>query len=105
MSGMFKSVDITHHSKRTQAGNLIAAGVISTPNTEVPTTTNSTVPQNITVEVAIEYFKNNAIGDYERLYKATAEWLERFNTYSRTLVNKAVEESKTPTVDMSEVEE
>ena len=105
--GIFNEViDITHYSKRTQAGNLIAAGVIKpVSNDESSPDVIRGVPQNITVETAIQYFRDNAVGEYERLYKATAQWLERYNTYSRTLVNKAVEESAeiTNTVDMSEV--
>lgn len=95
-------IDITHHSKRTQAGNLEAAGIIksvSTPKEVVHTE----VPQNVTLERAIDYFKNNATGEYTNLYKATAQWLEKFNTYSRTAVNKVVD--NVTTVDMSEVNE
>lgn len=110
--GVFDNVqDITHYSKRTQAGNLIAAGVI--PKEEVTTSAPKTsVPQNITIEGAIQYYRDNATGDYARLYTATADWLERLNSYSRTVVQNALSKesettdtdySDTPTVDMSEV--
>lgn len=101
--GIFNEViDITHHSKRTQAGNLEAAGVIKPTVTSSGEMIESKVPQNVTIEKAIEYFRSNAQGEYANLYTATAQWLERFNTYSRTAVNKANE--SVATVDMSEVD-
>lgn len=102
--GIFNEViDITHHSKRTQAGNLEAAGVLKSASNDSGKVISTSVPQNVTVEKAIEYFKANATGEYTNLYTATAQWLEKFNSYSRTIINKATE--NIPSVDISEVSE
>lgn len=96
-------IDITHHSKRTQAGNLERAGVIKASKADTSgVACSSEVPQNITIERAIDYFKQNAEGEYKNLYTATAKWLEQFNTFSRTSVKKATD-NDIATVDVSEV--
>ena len=98
---MFNKVeDITHHSKRTQRGNLISAGVIK-PNTDIPKPVESVVPQNVTPEKAIEFFKKNATGEYTNLYTSTAKWLEQYLTVSKSAIRRA--ESDVATVDISEV--
>lgn len=113
--GIFDEViDITHHSKRTQAGNLAAAGVIPNSDSGAEITQPKTsVPQNITIEKAIQFYRENAVGEYKNLYSATADYLEKLNSYSRTVVKNILEKNieetsvdeEIPTVDLSEVSE
>lgn len=84
MANIFSNVeDITHYSKRTQAGNLRAAGVI-TDDVEEPKFARSAVPQNITIETAMKYYLDNAQGEYTNLYKATAKWLSELNSIPKS---------------------
>ena len=106
----FPVEDITHHSKRTQADNLRNAGVANTITSvceEAPI--NSGVPQSVTLESAITYFRNNAKGDTYKLFMQTADWLDKYRVASRTAMNKLLKEAETEskedtlTVDMTEV--
>ena len=108
----FPVEDITHHSKRTQEENLRLAGVADTITTvcEEPTV-NGGVPQSVTLESAITYFRANAKGDTYKLFMQTADWLDKYRVASRTAMNKLLkeaqaeeaEDSETLTVDMNEV--
>ena len=101
-------IDITHHSKRTQAGNLINAGknnvVDNTKDTGV-IDSNSNVPVNVTIESAIEYYKNNATGSFANLYSFTVDVLEKYRQISRKAINdmKSQENSDVVEVDINEV--
>lgn len=91
--------DITHHSKRTQAGNIEKAGtsydkLVSEMGGENSGNKFSTVPVNVTIESAIQYFKDNAKGDKSNLYVFTAEILEKYRVISKNAVSKAFEEAK-----------
>lgn len=120
----FKTEDITHHSKRTQAGNIEKAGtaydvVVSANQNGVALSENSvsistsSVPNSVTLESAIKFFRENAVGECATLFKMTAEWLDKYRVASRTAMNKLIQEAKeneekdsdTVTVDMSEVGE
>ena len=81
--------DITHYSKRTQEGNLIAAGVIKPEEVE-PKFSRSAVPQNITIETAMKYYLDNAQGEYAVLYKATAKWLSELNSIPKSELKKSI---------------
>ena len=100
-------IDITHHSKRTQAGNLINAGknvVDNTKDTGV-IDSNSNVPVNVTIESAIEYYKNNATGSFANLYSFTVDVLEKYRKLSKKAINdmKSQENSDVVEVDINEV--
>lgn len=104
--GIFNEViDITHHSKRTQAGNLAKANPDRVTNTTTEETVHK-VPVNVTIETAIEYFRSNATGENANLYSFTAEVLDKY----RLLTKKSLKElSDCPsgdvlTVNMNEVE-
>lgn len=119
----FKKVDITHHSKRTQAGNIAKAGTaydvvmgnssgLVIDNDGVSSITKSNVPQNVTLETAIKFFRENAKGECSKLFSQTADWLDKYRVASRTAMNKLLKEAEqsnegaednTLTVDMSEV--
>lgn len=118
----FKTEDITHHSKRTQAGNIEKAGtaydVVSANQNGVSVNSGSVcsslnVPKSVTLESAIKFFRENAVGECATLFKMTAEWLDKYRVASRTAMNKLIQEAKeneekdsdTVTVDMSEVGE
>lgn len=120
MMNNFKTEDITHHSKRTQAGNIEKAGtaydlcVDNSSSIRVDTsskvTTVSEVPKSVTLESAIKFYREHATGRMYSLFKMTAEWLDKYRTASRTAMNKLIEEAKEKekeavTVDMSEMEE
>lgn len=122
----FNVEDITHHSKRTQAENIAKAGtsfnlvmgidsdsgVISTKGlTDI--STDILPPENITLESAIQFFKSVDIPRYDKLFKFTADILDKYRKASRTALNKMLQESEnkdpetppntedTITVDMS----
>ena len=79
-NGKFPVEDITHKPRRTQADNLKKAGVVAD---EVPSGNDelvSKVPQSPTVEGAIQFFEENAKGEYKALYKSTATWLRNYLT-------------------------
>lgn len=96
--GIFDSViDITHHSKRTQAGNLEQAGVVVTqPEPEVPDYSDSDIPQVVTVERAIDYYKKHATGARANLYQLTAKWLEQYHAVAQVHVHRALEQLAEP---------
>lgn len=92
MSIFNEVIDITHHSNRTQEGNLRAAGIITDEVTTVaPNRTN--IPQSITLETAIEFFNNNAHGEYATLYKQTAKWLTEYLAVPKSELRKMKEAS------------
>ena len=72
--------DITHHPKRTQAGNILAAGTafMTTTDQAKPEQRQTDIPLNVTMESAIEYFRSHATGEFTVLYSFTADALERF---------------------------
>ena len=74
----FPNEDISHRPKRLQSDNLrVARGDDSLAvrdGSEMIKQTN--VPQVVTLERAIKYYRDNAVGDYELLFNKTAEWLE-----------------------------
>lgn len=91
--------DITHHSKRTQAGNIEKAGtsydkVVSESGATASSDAKCGVPVNVTIESAIQYYRDNATGDKANLYTFTAEILEKYRVISKSAVSKAFEEAK-----------
>lgn len=104
-----KVEDITHYSKRTQAGNVEKAGTsydkvvseMSSVNTNVK---ESSVPVNVTIESAIQYFKDNATGDKRNLYTFTADILDKYRLISRSSVSKAFEKAKEESVNDNVIE-
>lgn len=104
MPMMFNNVeDITHHSKRTQAGNIEQAGtsydllVNSSCDATVSSGVSSferDIPTNVTLESAVEFFRNHAKGELASLYIFTADALEKYRVISRTAVSKALQEAK-----------
>lgn len=71
----FPHKDITHKPKRKQSeieneNNSNSAG------SEAVNVTLSSVPQSVTLESAITYFKDNASGANKQLFNRTASWLE-----------------------------
>ena len=122
----FKTEDITHHSKRTQAGNIEKAGtgydVVMSKGTkdEVKLSENPIsittygIPKSVTLESAITFFRENAKGDCKVLFTMTADWLDKYRVASRTAMNRLLKESEeseesvedsTVTIDMSEIGE
>lgn len=70
MSNFIKNVqDVTVPFPRSQSE--VEEGVTTSSTPEIV----SEVPQNITIEGAINFFEKNAVGEYERLYKFTAKAL------------------------------
>lgn len=117
----FETIDITHKSKRTQEGNILKAEAMGTITTGiradgsdlvVSNTTvsisKSDIPQNVTPETAIVFYREHAVGEFKNLFLQTAEWLDLYRTASKTAMNKLIEEAKekeeaeTLTVDISE---
>ena len=108
----FKTEDITHHSKRTQAGNIEKAGtaydVVMSNGTkdEVKLSENPVsittygIPKSVTLESAITFFRENAKGDCKVLFTMTADWLLKESEESEESVNDS-----TVTIDMSEIGE
>ena len=79
-NGRFTVEDITHKPKRTQADNLRKAGVIADAVSSENNTIVSKIPQSPTVEGAIQFFEENAKGEYKALYANTALWLRKYLT-------------------------
>lgn len=96
--------DITHHPKRTQAGNILAAGTafMTTTGTANPEPRNTDVPVNVTIESAIEYFRSHAHGEYTTLYSFTADTLERYRV---AVPNKDKRKKKEDTIPEFSAEE
>ena len=101
MPMMFNHVeDITHHSKRTQAGNIEQAGtsydkLVQSQGSETAIyPSEHSVPVNVTIESAVDYFRNNAKGEVASLYIFTADILEKYRVISRSAVSKALKEAK-----------
>lgn len=122
----FTTIDITHHPKRTQAGNIARAGTAyskSVPQSvkegSVPTVLSASevadilnIPTNVTMETAIKFYRSHATGQFETLFTMTADWLEKYRLVSRATVNKAVQQTEEQkikddvlTVDMSKAGE
>ena len=101
--------DITHYSKRTQAGNVEQAGTsydkfVSEMTSGNANVKESSVPVNVTIESAIQYFKDNATGDKRNLYTFTADILDKYRVVSRSAVSKAFEKVKEESVEDSVIE-
>lgn len=98
-TGRFPVVDITHHSKRTQEGNLNNRPdriYVSEETTATPTQQEQgDVPRAITVENAIDYYTNKKTGNIQlaKLYSATAVWLGDYLRLKNLKEGKIVEES------------
>lgn len=124
--GTFETIDITHHPKRTQAGNVAKAGTAyansvspKTKEGSVPAVLSSSevaeilnIPENVTMESAIKFFRGHATGQFATLFTMTADWLEKYRLVSRATVNKAIQQAGEQennddvlTVDMSKVGE
>lgn len=124
--GAFETIDITHHPKRTQAGNVAKAGTAYSKSVSQPVKEGSApnvlsasevadilnIPANVTLETAIKFYRSHATGQFETLFTMTAEWLEKYRLVSRATVNKAIQQTEEQeskddvlTVDMSKVGE
>ena len=79
-NGSFPVVDITHKPKRTQADNLKKAGYTNDEASVADNNVQSKVPQSPTVESAIQFFEDNASGEFKALYSNTAKWLRNYLT-------------------------
>ena len=68
--------DITHKPKRLQGDNVKKAlkERVEKPENEDEIRPKTTLG-NFTLESAITYYENNAVGELEKLYKVTAQWL------------------------------
>lgn len=106
--------DITHYSKRTQAGNIEQAGtsydtLVESKSKNISGDTSvKGIPVNITIETAIQYFRENAKGENLNLYLFTADILEKYRVIFKGAVSKALDKSKkesTIEVNMNEVEQ
>lgn len=102
--------DITHHSKRTQAGNIEKAGtsydaLVESMSKNISGDTSTSVPVNVTIETAIQYFRDNAKGENTNLYSFTANILEKYRTAFKSAIAKAIKDSDDSVleVDASEV--
>lgn len=86
--------DITHHPKRTQAENILKAGTAFHTVTDrgaVSEAVESDVPVNVTLESAIQYFRDHADGAYHNLYMFTADALEKYQKTPKKDRKKAEE--------------
>ena len=92
MSIFNEVIDITHHSNRTQEGNLRAAGIITDEVTTVAPKATS-VPQNVTLETAINFFESNAHGEYSILYRQTAKGLKEYLAVPKSELRKSMKEA------------
>lgn len=101
-------IDITHYSKRTQAGNVLRAGTaFSKPVVDTAPMTKD-IPVAVTIETAIQYFNDNAVGEKSVLYKMTAEWLENYRSIAHSTAKRILSEAQEDnvlTVDVSEEED
>lgn len=79
-NGKFPIEDITHKPRRTQADNLKKAGFTNDNVTVTEDNVQSKIPQSPTVEGAIQFFEDNAKGEYKALYTSTAMWLRKYLT-------------------------
>jgi len=100
--------DITHYSKRTQAGNINKAGtsydeLTSKVENNSIADVKGKVPVNVTIESAIQYFRENATGDKTNLYLFTAKILENHRVISKANMLKAFEETKNKIAEKSDV--
>ena len=79
-NGRFPVEDITYRPKRTQADNLKKAGYTNEVVSSGEEVISSKIPQSPTVEGAIQFFEDNAKGEYKALYTNTAKWLRNYLT-------------------------
>lgn len=91
--------DITHHPKRTQAGNIEKAGtsyekLVAESSVNSPVSGSSDIPVNVTIESAIQYFRSHTTGSLANLYAFTSDILEKYRVISKSAVSKAFEEAK-----------
>lgn len=100
--------DITHHPKRTQAGNIEKAGtsydkLVSSIAGNQPVSSGD-APVNVTLESATQYFRDNATGILANLYTFTADILDKYRVISKSAISKAFEEAKKESEDSNIVE-
>lgn len=83
----FPVIDVTHKSKRSQAGNLEIAmkNSPSEPNSE-ENVFPASVPKSITLERAIEFYESHSEGEYKTLYTLTAKWLRDYMSKRNTTI-------------------
>lgn len=91
--------DITHHPKRTQAGNIEKAGtsyekLVAESSLNSHVSGASDIPVNVTIESAIQYFRSHLTGATANLYAFTADILEKYRLVSKSAISKAFEEAK-----------
>ena len=91
--------DITHHPKRTQAGNIEKAGtsyekLVAESSLNSHVSVASDIPVNVTIESAIQYFRSHLTGATANLYTFTADILEKYRLVSKSAISKAFEEAK-----------
>jgi hypothetical protein len=74
--GNFPDHNITHKPKRMQGDSLKKDGdEISSVDVDGKTSSAKSVPNVVTIERAIKYYKEHATGEHTKLYIATAKWL------------------------------
>ena len=82
---MFTTEDITHKPRRYQSDNLRQAR----GTTEEQAKSNAEKPaESYTLERAIRFYQDNAVGEYRALYTATASWLEELRKTNRTKLHE-----------------
>lgn len=81
-TGNFPVVDITHHSKRTQEGNLKMQSerIYGCTNVEDANNIEVSAPRAVTIENAIDFYSKATTTDVQlaKLYSATSLWLEDY---------------------------
>lgn len=80
VSSNFPVIDVTHKPKRTQRDNLRRAEELRGVDISESSLGDNIVekpPTYVTIESAIRYYENNAVGEDELLFKRTAEWLRQ----------------------------
>lgn len=89
ISSMFPVEDITHKPKRTQAGNLVAAGKLDPEALNNGGKEAAIIPKALTIEKAIKYFEQSAINaqdkDLRILYIQTAKWLADYRAIPKKI--------------------
>jgi hypothetical protein len=75
-SASFRTENVTHKPKRMQGANIRANSIVED---DVEQYSNN-VPTSLTLEQAIHFYEENAIGVYEQLYMRTAQWLRTILT-------------------------
>lgn len=81
------SVDITHHSKRTQRENVLKAQADYKEDSSETTSTGVSLPAFVTIEKAITYYHDSAStkqGSERILYEQTEKWLREYLTIKQS---------------------